>query len=139
MATLTREEIEEFLSRPLIAQLVTLRAAGTPHVAPVWYLWDQGKALVMADAGAIKVRNTRRNPAVALCVCIPDRPYAYVTVEGMAAASTDDLESAVERICVQYDGPVRGPEFAKELLADDRMTLITITPDRIISWKDEDA
>lgn len=137
MATFSREEIDEFLSRPQLGQLVTLRASGTPHVAPVWFLWDAGKALVMADAGAVKVRNTRRNPAVALCVCTPDRPYAYVTVEGRAADSADELESAVERICVQYDGPERGPEFAKELLADDRMTLITITPDRIISWKDD--
>ena len=137
MATLSREEIEEFLSQPVLVQLVTLRASGTPHVAPVWFLWDQGKALVMADAGAVKVRNIRRNPAVALCVSTPGRPYSFVTIEGTAATASDGLDSAVERICVQYDGPVRGPEFAKELLADGRMALITITPDRIISWKDD--
>ncbi len=137
MAKLTAEEIDAFLFQPLTAHLVTLRASGTPHVAPVWFLWDEGRALVMADAGAVKVRNISRNPAVALCVSTPDRPYSYVTVEGAAASDSEGLESIVHRICVNYDGPVRGPEFARELLADERMALITITPDRIISWKDD--
>ena len=129
--------MDAFLSQPLIAQLVTLRASGTPHVAPVWFLWDEGRAYVMADAGAVKTRNIRRNPAVALCVSSPDRPYSFVTIEGSADAGADGLESMVHRICVNYDGPERGPEFARELLADERMALITITPDRIMSWKDE--
>ena len=136
MASLSREEIDEFLSQPHLAHLVTLRASGTPHVAPVWYLWDQGRAYVMADAGALKVRNIRRNPAVSVCVATPDRPYAFVTVEGSASTGGDGLEAMVERICVKYDGPERGPEYARELLADERMALITIVPDRFISWKD---
>ena len=137
MASLTIEEIDAFLSQPLTAQLVTLRASGTPHVAPVWFLWDEGRAFVMADSGAVKVRNIRRNSAVALCVSTPGRPYAFVTIEGAAASDAEGLESMVQRICVNYDGPVRGPEFARELLADERMALITITPGRIISWKDD--
>ena len=137
MATLTKEEIQEFLSRPRTAQLVTLRASGTPHVAPVWFLWDDGRALVMADAGALKVRNIRRNPAVALCVCTPDHPYSFVTLEGMASVTSDGLEDMARRTCVLYEGQQRGSEFAEELLADQRMTLIVITVDRFISWKED--
>ena len=138
MASLNRDEIEEFLSQPRTAQLVTLRAAGTPHVAPVWFLWDGGRALVMADAGAIKVRNIRRNPAVALCVCTPDHPYVFVTVEGTADIATGGLEDMVQRTCVLYEGEQRGREFAAELLAEERMTLIAISPDRFISWKEDE-
>ena len=137
MATLSRGEVDEFLSQPNLAHLVTLRPAGTPHVAPVWFLWDRGRAFVMADAGAVKVRNIRRNPAVSVCVSTAGRPYAFVSVEGLASIGTEGLEDMVRRICVNYDGPERGPEFARELLADERITLITITPDRIISWKDD--
>ena len=137
LARLTAEEIDAFLSQPLNAHLVTLRASGTPHVAPVWFLWDEGRAYVMADAGAVKVRNIRRNPAVAVCVATPGRPYAFVTIEGAASTGVEGMESMVHRICVNYDGPERGPEFAQELLADERMTLITITPDRVMSWKDD--
>ena len=43
-----------------------------------------------------------------------------------------------ERICVRYDGPVRGAEYAKELLAEERMSLIEIQLTRVIGWKDGD-
>ncbi len=144
MATLTREEIEDFLSQPRTAHLVTLRASGTPHVAPVWFLWDpgaslrKGKALVMADSAAVKVRNIRRNPAVALCVSSPGHPYVFVTLEGVADVGTGGLEDMVRRTCILYEGPERGTEFAAELLGDGRLALITIAADRIITWKEDE-
>lgn len=137
MANLTAEEIQAFLSQPRTAQLVTLRASGTPHVAPVWFLWDDGRALVMADAGAIKVRNIRRNPAVALCVSTPGHPYEFVTLEGRANITPEGLEDMVRRTCALYEGPERGAEFADELLGDERLTLITISVDRFISWRED--
>ena len=139
MANFTPEEINAFLAQPRTAQLVTLRASGTPHVAPVWFLWDNGRALVMADASAIKVRNIRRNPAVALCVCTPDHPYEFVTIEGRADVASEGLEEMVRRTCILYEGPVRGAEFAEELLGDERLTLITIAVDRFISWKEDEG
>ena len=138
MANLTSDEIEEFLSQPRTAHLVTLRAEGTPHVAPVWFLWDEGRALVMADAKAVKVRNIRRNPAVALSVSTPDHPYSFVTIEGVANLADDGLEDMVRRTCILYEGDERGAEFARELLTDERMALIAIKPDRFISWKEDD-
>ena len=54
VAAFTQEEIGSFLGEPRIGHLVTVRAAGTPHVAPVWFLWDSQKAWVIADAQAVK-------------------------------------------------------------------------------------
>ena len=137
MARLTTQEIDAFLAQPRTAQLVTLRPSGTPHVAPVWFLWQDGRVLVMADGDAVKVRNIRSNPAVALCVATPARPYSYVTVEGMADVTKDGLEAMAHQTCVLYEGPERGAEFARELLADGGMVMIAITVDRIISWQDD--
>ena len=138
MAKLSAAEIEAFLAQPRTAHLVTLRASGTPHVAPVWFLWKGGQALIMADAGAVKVRNIRRNPAVALSVATPDHPYNYVTIEGTADVTGNGLEDMVRETCVLYEGPERGAEFAQELLADERLTLVTISADRFISWKEDE-
>ena len=138
MGTLNPTQVDEFLSQPRTAQLVTMHAAGTPHVAPVWFLWDNGRALVMADRSAVKVRNIRRNSAVALCVCTPDRPYSFVTIEGTATITDGGLDDMVRRICVHYDGEERGAEFAAELLAAERMTLIVISPDRLVSWEEDE-
>ena len=138
MGTLNTTEVDEFLSQPRTAQLVTMRTAGTPHVAPVWFLWDHGQALVMADRAAVKVRNVRRNPTVALCVCTPDHPYSFVTIEGTASITDSGLDDMVRRTCLLYEGDERGAEFAAELLADERLTLIVISPGRFISWKEDE-
>ena len=143
MVRLSQAEQELFLTQPRIAHLVTMRAANTPHVAPVWFLWDKsggdkGRAWVMADAGAVKVRNVKRNPAVALSIATPERPLSYVVLEGQAKVTSEDLTQVVERMCVLYDGPGRGAEFAKELLGEDRMVLLEITVDKVMSWKDDD-
>ncbi len=138
MARLTKEEQERFLTQPQIAHLVTIRPAGRPHVAPVWFLWDEGKAWVMADGNAVKVRNIKENPAVALSIATPERPLSYIVLEGQAKLSLEHLEPIVERMCVLYDGPERGAEFAKELLGEERMVLLEIAVDKIITWKDGD-
>lgn len=138
MGTLNAAEVDEFLSQPRTAQLVTMRAAGTPHVAPVWFLWNNGRALVMADGAAVKVRNIRRNPAVALCVCTPSHPYSFVTIEGTASITDSGLGDMVRATCALYEGDERGAEFAAQLLADERLTLIVISPDRFISWKEDE-
>ena len=138
MARLTKEEEERFLAQPQIAHLVTLRPAGRPHVAPVWFLWDRGKAWVMADGGAVKVKNIQNNPAVALSIATPERPLSYVVLEGQAKLSSEALEPMVERMCVLYDGPERGAEFAKELISQERMVLLEVAIDKIITWKDGD-
>ena len=138
MGTLNTAEVDEFLSQPRTAQLVTLHAAGTPHVAPVWFLWDNGRALVMADRAAVKVRNIRRNSAVALCVCTADHPYSFVTIEGTANITDSGLDDMVRRTCVLYEADERGAEFAAQLLADERLILIVISPGRFISWKEDE-
>lgn len=138
MGTLNAAEVDAFLSQPRTAQLVTMHAAGTPHVAPVWFLWDNGRALVMADRSAVKVQNIRRNSAVALCVCTPDHPYSFVTIEGTADLTDNGLEDMVRRTCSLYEADERGAEFAAQLLSEERLTLIVISPDRFISWKEDE-
>ena len=139
MARLTHEEQESFLAQPQIAHLVTIRPGGRPHVAPVWFLWDEGKAWVMADGGAVKVKNILQDPSVAVSVATPERPLSYVVLEGQAKLSVEALEPRVERMCVLYDGPDRGVEFARELLGENRMVLLEITVDKMITWKDDEA
>ena len=51
--------------------------------------------------------------------------------------TSKNLDQVVERMCVLYDGPDRGAEFAKELIGEDRMVLLEITIDRVMSWKDD--
>ena len=138
MAGMTRAEADEHLDQVRVGHLVTLRRNGTPHVAPVWYQGDSDRAWVMAGEGAVKIRNVRRNSRVALSVATNERPYKYVVLEGTAAFSKDGLAERVRSICVRYDGPERGEEFARELLERGDMALLEITVDRVMSWVEDE-
>ena len=138
MAKMSQREIETFLADPMVAHLVTVRPDGHAHVVPVWFEWKGRRAQVMTDRSSVKARNLGDTQMVALSIAKEQRPYQYVTVEGMARITTDNLAEVVRRICFCYDGPERGPAFAQELLADDHLVLIEISPTRVVSWKDDD-
>ena len=138
MAKLSQSEVDEFLSEPRVSHLVTVRPDGRPHVAPVWFIWQEGHALAMVGEEAVKVGNLRRNPAASLSIASQDRPYRYVVLEGEGDVTKENLAQVVQDICLRYDGPERGPVYAQELLSQDRMTLIDIRVDRVISWKGDD-
>ena len=86
----------------------------------------------------MKIRNARRNPRVAISVATDARPYSYVVLEGEASVSQQDLPEIVSSICVKYDGPERGAEFARELLDRGDMALLEVKVDRVMSWIEDD-
>ena len=137
MADLGQQEIDAYLGEPHVANLTTVRPDGRPHVAPVWFLWESGLVWVIAGNTAVKVRNIRANPAVALSVAADARPYQYVILEGQARVREDGLEEMVNRICVRYDGPERGAEFAQELLSSGRTVLLEVEVAKTISWQED--
>ena len=61
-----------------------------------------------------------------------------MVLEGQAKVTTENMAQAIERMCVLYDGPEKGADFAKELLGEDRMVLLEITINRVMSWKDDE-
>ena len=137
MGDLSQQEIDAYLQEVHVAHMVTVRPDGRPHVAPVWFLEEDGRAFVMADTNAVKVRNVRRNPDVALSIADDRRPFKYVVLHGQGEVTDKDLAQVVERICIRYDGPERGRAFAKELLSGDGLRLIDIRVTRVIGWKDD--
>ncbi|MCH7621167.1 MAG: PPOX class F420-dependent oxidoreductase [Chloroflexi bacterium] len=138
MTRLSQAEIDSQLAKPHVAHLVSIRADGRPHVAPVWYAREGGRVWVMTGSGTAKARNIANNPAVSLSIAAPGRPYWYIVLEGEATLTTHNLESIVPNICTRYDGPIRGAEFARELLTDEDMVLIDFRIDRVVSWHDDE-
>jgi PPOX class probable F420-dependent enzyme len=59
-ALLQRLQVEQ------IAWLTTVREDGTPQPAPVWFLWERETFLIFSQPEALKVRNIRKNPKVAV-------------------------------------------------------------------------
>jgi len=95
---------EELLtSQPLMAHFATC-TEGRPHVAPVWYRYDEGTVEVLTTGQ--KLANVRENPRVAISVQKDEEGQAQwmVTLRGTATVVEDEEErrQAAARINPKY-------------------------------------
>lgn len=131
---MTTFDIEEYLSRPLLANLATVRPDGSPHVAPVWFQYRDGQVRMVVDTSAVKVRNIQHDPRVSLSVATQERPYLYVMIRGTAQLSKEGVPEMTRVLAVRYQGEEEGNRYADRLLKEADSFVITVRPDKIVSW-----
>ncbi|MEU3241611.1 MULTISPECIES: PPOX class F420-dependent oxidoreductase [unclassified Streptomyces] len=113
---MTDEQWRAFVSEGTrTAKLSTVRADGSPHVAPIWFLLDGDDLVFNTGKETVKGRNLARDGRVALCVDDDRPPFAFVVLEGRAELSEDpeELRQWAARIGGRYMGEDRAEEFGK--------------------------
>jgi PPOX class probable F420-dependent enzyme len=109
-----QDEWRDFVSRGTrTGKLSTVRADGSPHVAPVWFVLD-GDALVFnTGENTVKGRNLARDGRVSLCVDDERPPYAFVLLSGRAELSSDmdTMLHWATRIGARYMGEEAAGQF----------------------------
>lgn len=102
--------IDEFWTERHLATITTVRADGTPHVAPVGVTYDEttGTARVITSGTSQKARNVRGNPRVAICQVDGRR---WTTLEGTAVIDDDPrvVADAERRYAARYRQPRPNP------------------------------
>ncbi|MER7990960.1 PPOX class F420-dependent oxidoreductase [Streptomyces noursei] len=112
--TMTKDEWLAFLSAGTrTGKLSTVRADGSPHVAPVWFLMDGDDLVFNTGKDTVKGRNLARDGRVALCVDDERPPFSFVVVQGTAALSEElsDVRHWATRIAARYMGEDRAEEY----------------------------
>ncbi|MEV7196514.1 PPOX class F420-dependent oxidoreductase [Streptomyces sp. NPDC093510] len=96
-------------------KLSTVRADGSPHIAPIWFLLDGDDLVFNTGKETVKGRNLARDGRVALCVDDDRPPFAFVVLQGRAELSEDigQLQQWAGRIGARYMGEDRAEEFGK--------------------------
>ncbi|WP_158677733.1 PPOX class F420-dependent oxidoreductase, partial [Streptomyces sp. SPB074] len=80
---MTDEEWRAFVSEGTrTAKLATVRADGSPHIAPIWFVLDGSDLVFNTGERTVKGRNLARDGRVALCVDDERPPFSFVTIEG---------------------------------------------------------
>ena len=74
----------ERLRTDMIGWLTTVTPAGQPQTFPIWFLWEDGEALIYGDRRAKRNENIRANPRVSLHLNDNGRGGDVVVVEGEA-------------------------------------------------------
>ncbi|MFM9703358.1 MULTISPECIES: PPOX class F420-dependent oxidoreductase [Streptomyces] len=111
---MTDEEWRAFVSQGTrTGKLSTVRADGSPHVAPIWFLLDGDDVVFNTGKETVKGRNLTRDGRVALCVDDDRPPFDFVVLQGRARISEDLDEMRVwaTRIAARYMGEERAEAF----------------------------
>ncbi|MGB2695250.1 MAG: PPOX class F420-dependent oxidoreductase [Dehalococcoidia bacterium] len=126
-------EQEAFLKEPNVAVLTTVDAKGSPHAAPIWYLYDDGVILISTGRGSQKHRNIERNPNVALVVDQRTLPYYALMLHGEAEVGSGFSPEDRLRLAVRYLGDELGRAYVARTSAENSVTL-RLRPRKIIEY-----
>ncbi|MFC9859494.1 MULTISPECIES: PPOX class F420-dependent oxidoreductase [unclassified Streptomyces] len=113
---MTDEERRAFLSEGTrTAKLSTVRADGSPHIAPVWFLLDGDDLVFNTGKETVKGRNLARDGRVALCIDDDRPPFAFAVLQGQAELSEDpaQLRHWATRIAARYMGEEAAEDFGR--------------------------
>ena len=139
------DEVLAFLQSepPRTAKVATVRADGSPHLAPVWMALDAstaegdnplGDIVFNTGVDTVKGRTLRRDPRVTICVDDERPPFSFVTIDGIATLS-DDLEEVARWAAIlggRYMGAERAEEYGRRNGGAGEL-LVRVRPRRIVA------
>ncbi len=142
---MTPEEIEAFMAEQTTLQVATLGSDGFPHVAPMWFVVEDGKFVFRSFTKSQKIVNLRRDPR--LTVLLEDGTD-YAELRGLMVKGTarlvDDRAEVLRlygKVSARYTMPGT-EEFDLDPDALEAMfgayaaknTAVVVEPERVISW-----
>jgi PPOX class probable F420-dependent enzyme len=133
MTAMTEQDVALFWREPNLAKLATINADGTPHLMPLWYLYDGRDLVMITGPNARKVRNIRRDPRVTVCIDRPTPPYAGVMVHGTARLEEVAYQELAVPMAVRYLGSDAG-ELLGARYAESDLVTIRVVIDHLSSW-----
>jgi len=143
--TMTGAETLAFLESGHTLQVSSIGKDGTPHLAPMWYIVDDGKIVFRSFTKSQKIVNLLRNPRLAVLV---ERGEAYADLQGVMIRGRSRLVTDRSYVLAVYGGlaaryamvgDARRQLSPEELEAAfgrfaDKNTAVVVEPDHIATW-----
>ncbi|MET9544143.1 MULTISPECIES: PPOX class F420-dependent oxidoreductase [unclassified Streptomyces] len=116
-------------------KLSTVRADGSPHIAPIWFLLDGDDLVFNTGKETVKGRNLARDGRVALCVDDDQPPFAFVVLQGQAELieDIDQVRHWAARLGARYMGEERAEEFGKRNGVPGEL-LVRVKIDKVLAY-----
>tara|TARA_Y100000758_G_scaffold218224_1_gene157029 strand:- start:1002 stop:1418 length:417 start_codon:yes stop_codon:yes gene_type:complete len=138
MALMTPKQIKEFLDRPLVAHLTSLREDGSAHTVPVWYQYDDARFYVFTPSQSVKIINLKRDPRLTISIASQEEPYRYVVGSGIAVFKVAGSLKRRTAIATRYRGETAGAAFVQAVdIEYGNSTIVMLAPTRLTTWIDE--
>lgn len=143
--TMSADEILSFLDQSATLQVATMGKDGFPHVAPMWFVVEDGKVVFRSFTKSQKIVNLHRNPKLTV---LAEAGLAYDELRGVMikgeAKLIDDRDYVLGlygKLAARY--PMVDSE-PRELSLDElegafgrfatKNTAVVVEPMRTISW-----
>ena len=135
---MTREEIDAFLAAERTCRVATVGGDGSPHVAPLWFVWDGAAVWLNSIVRSQRWTDLARDPRVAVVVDAGTEFWelrgveitgrAHVVGEVPRGTGAVSELTAVEPL---YARKYRGTD---EFTPDGRHGWLRVVPEKIVSW-----
>ena len=144
--TMNESEIRNFLSSGArVLQVATLGKDGSPHLAPMWFVMDDGKVVFRSFSKSQKIVNLMRDPRISVLAEAGD---AYAELQGVMIRGTARLVTDPQYVLKIYGGlaarypmvgdvPVDLDDQALEAAFGrfaPKNTAVIVEPNTIASW-----
>ncbi|MEV1021835.1 pyridoxamine 5'-phosphate oxidase family protein [Streptomyces sp. NPDC050264] len=135
---MTSQELDTFLTEQRTCRVATVSADGTPHVSPLWFVWDGTSMWFYSLARSRRWADLRADGRVAVAV---DAGEGYGELRGVELSGRIEFVGESPRTgepCPELGAPER--LFARknfemdEMFHDGRHAWARLTPDKIASW-----
>ncbi|MBK1788176.1 PPOX class F420-dependent oxidoreductase [Prauserella cavernicola] len=139
MREMTRDEWREFAGTgTLTGKLGVVRADGSPHVTPIWFVLGEGpggdELIFNTGADTVKGKALRRDGRISVTVDDQRPPYSFVQFTAQARIS-EDLEQMLPwstRIGGRYMGEDQAEAFGKRNAVEGEL-LVRATITKVIA------
>ena len=144
--TMNESEIQNFLSSGAkVLQVATLGKDGSPHLAPMWFVMDDGKVVFRSFSKSQKIVNMMRDPRISVLAEAGD---TYAELQGVMIRGTARLVTDPQYVLKIYGGlaarypmvgdvPVDLDDQALEAAFGrfaPKNTAVIVEPNTIASW-----
>ena len=133
--TMSDDRLAEFMAEPRNAIVGTIRANGSTHLSPAWFLYDDGKLHVPVLKSSVKYRNLSRDSRISVCVDGAFPNLSAVMING----TSEFLEGEPERdlylrICRRYyDNDADNEQGSRTFHEWGDAVTVVVTPTRILT------
>ena len=127
------------LERDQIAWIVTTTASGEPRAVPVWFLWHEGRVVILTRPDSAKVAHIRRGSAV-LVHLQAGGPFGddVVVLRGPAViadrSTREWLEETREAYVAKYAAAIEAYGMPLDDIAASFSTVIELVPEHVTAW-----
>jgi PPOX class probable F420-dependent enzyme len=130
---MSKEELNAFLARPLIARIATVRPNGSPQLVPMWFLYEDGVTYMSTRTYAAKVKYLKKNPRVAVVVdeMVAPMKNKVVTFEGTVEVLDTGVKEMTTKIYHKYVGVEGSASPQAQQSINTPRVILKITPKKM--------